>query len=165
MESALEGITLGEKIQNNLSVGSLFWILGASYLIVKGEPDIALKYTMKGLNIMEELKYQNGIAICLSFISHIYLYKGDLYLALEYCKKSLSNNEISDNAKAITLHTLGGIYRENGELQKALKYYKQGILLSEELGNTTLLIAFLTRIGTTYRMVGNHEKALKYITR
>jgi tetratricopeptide (TPR) repeat protein len=165
VETAMEGMVLGEKIEKSLDVGLFLIILCYTSLVIKGEPDVALNYAMKGLKIMEELEFQSGISSSLSLINHIYYYKGNFNLSLEYCKKSLSIKEISVIARSLTLMSLGGIYREQGELERALKYYKEGIKHSENTSQYFSLIMFLTRTGTTYRMKGNYKQALLHINR
>ncbi|MFW9942222.1 MAG: tetratricopeptide repeat protein [Candidatus Thorarchaeota archaeon] len=159
-ELAQEGLALAEKNKNFTFIVGFLVTLGWIYMT---EPDKALDYTIKSLNLCEKLNFKLGIGGSLSLMCGIYSTKGDFNLALDFGKRSLALKELGPFSKANTLVALGGIYREKGELEKALKYYKQGIKLSEEKGFFSSLVMALTRTGTTYRMKGDYKQALKYI--
>ncbi|MFX0156379.1 MAG: tetratricopeptide repeat protein, partial [Candidatus Hodarchaeota archaeon] len=160
LELAQEGLALAEKTKNFTFIATFLVALGWIYLT---EPEKALDYTIKSLNLCEKLNFKLGIGKSLSLMCTIYYAKGDFNLALDFGKRSLALKELGPFSRANTLVALGSIYREKGELEKALKYYKQGIKLSEEKGFFSSLNAALMRTGTTYRMKGDYKQALKYI--
>ncbi|MHA2181474.1 MAG: tetratricopeptide repeat protein [Promethearchaeota archaeon] len=156
---AMEALTLGKKIKNNIAVG---FSLGSSSFIYwnKGEHDIALEYGMKCLKLFEKLDFQAGIAFGHWCMGHIYSLKGDLNKALESCEKALEIEEISDTTKSNILYVLIRVYRGKGELDKALKYAKQGSKLVEEI---SFPVTILNRsIGEIYMTKGEKNQAIKH---
>jgi len=161
LDLALEALTLGEKIKNNVMVGYALYQITLTYLM-KGELDTALEYAMKSLKLAEELDFQVQIASTVWVIGRLYYLKGDLNRALEFCKKGLSIEKISDIIKVYTLSNLGFIYRDRGELDKALKYTKQSSKLAEGGINYMILIINKRNIGEIYRKKGEIKQAIKY---
>jgi len=67
LDLALEALTLGENIKNDVMVGYSLHIIGFIYAL-NGEHDTALESAMKGLKYFESLAFQVGIAFILSCI-------------------------------------------------------------------------------------------------
>jgi len=161
LDLALEALTLGEKIKNNVIVGYNLILIGYIYM-GKGELDTALEYAMKSLKFCEKLDFQVQIAYILCGIGRFYYLKGGLNRALEFCKKSLSIGEITNMIKVNTLSNIGFIYRDRGELNKALKYTKQSTKLAEEVLGYYFMIINKRNMGEIYRKKGESGQAIKY---
>jgi len=153
-----------EIIGNDMRIGSTLMLIGYIYLS-SGEPNEALDYAMKSLNLFKELNNRIGVANCLSLVGDIYYNKGDLNKALKFCNQGLSVKEINIRIKTGIFRILGTIYQEKGELDRAMKYFKKAVKLAEEL-NIVIEIEFnLMYIGGLYRMKGDYEQAITYLER
>ncbi|MFX0029951.1 MAG: tetratricopeptide repeat protein [Candidatus Hermodarchaeota archaeon] len=159
---AKQCLDLYEKQGEKIELSRIYWHLGDIYLY-KSEPDIALDYAMKSLELQKELLNQNGIAKSLYLVGICYHSKSDFDLALKFCKQSLTIKEISILTKLESLHLLGLIYKEKGELNRTIRYYNRAAILAEKEDYIEEAIINFYGIGSTYRMKGEFDKALEYL--
>ncbi|MFX0104599.1 MAG: tetratricopeptide repeat protein [Candidatus Hodarchaeota archaeon] len=152
-------MALGEKISEDLDISRICWQIGQIYF-VKSEPNKALNYAQKSLKLQKKLDNQLGIAASLTLLGGAYYSKGEFDQALKFCRQSLKIKEISERTKLDTLQPLTAIYREKGELSRAVRWYNRAIKLAEKLNYTDELVLNLLGIGVTYRMMGEHKKAI-----
>ena len=109
---------------------------------------VALDYSLKGLNLSEEIGEEKGIELNLGNIGSIYLEMYEYDKALEFFKKSLviSENHNDKGSIAIKLFNIGTLIAEKAdslktlsakkaECQKAKIYLERSLKLSEEAGD------------------------------
>jgi tetratricopeptide (TPR) repeat protein len=157
LELAIQNLTLGENLTNNVLIGLNLFLVGYIYY-AKGDYDQGLEYIMKSLKLFENLEFKVGIAAHFSVIGEVYLNMGELNRALEFSNKALSIEKISDYSKNMVLSVLGRIYQNTGELDKALMYFKSIEMTEENYINMVKTYG----IGEISRMKGENEIAIMY---
>ncbi|MFX1326571.1 MAG: tetratricopeptide repeat protein [Promethearchaeota archaeon] len=162
LKLAKQWLSLRENLTEKLELSRIYHILVDIYLL-KNNPDTALSYALKSLDIQKELRNPIGIATSLSFIGLSYFRKGDFNKALKYGRQSLIIKQISIFTKLATLHLLGAIYKEKGNIDRTLRYYRRAAKLAEEEGYIEDFIENIMGIGATYRMKGDFDQATKYL--
>jgi len=130
----------------------------------QGENTKALDYYNKSIKIREELKDEQGLAMCYNNISNIYNLLGDFEKALDYSFKSLAIREKVGNKKgaSISLNNIGSIYSEHGEFSKAQEFYLRSMKLKEEIGDTAGMAVCYLNIGITYNKQKQLDKGIEY---
>ncbi|MHA2393024.1 MAG: tetratricopeptide repeat protein, partial [Promethearchaeota archaeon] len=161
LDSAMDAISLGEKIKCDSMIGMIFLLISHIYSVL-GDLEATLEYAMKGSKLFEKLDFQTGIGAFFYQIGLVDFYKGDLNKALEICENGLSREKLSDFDKSNILNLLGRIYGEKGELNKSLKYIKQSIKLAEETKNYMFLTLSTRVLGEIYRRKGETDQAMKF---
>ncbi len=141
-------------------------IQGISYTL-RGDYPKSLEYHQLSLEIQEELKSKQGIAVSLTNIGLIYSNQGNYPKALIYLEKSLAiNEEINDIRQiAAALSNLGLIYDKQENYPAALEYHLRSLAIHEELGDKEGISVSLGNIGRNYQFQGDYEKAFEYHNR
>ncbi|MFX0021417.1 MAG: tetratricopeptide repeat protein [Candidatus Hermodarchaeota archaeon] len=164
LELALEWLSKSEYPKEKLDISRIYCHLANIY-IFKSNPNEALDYAMKSLNIQKGLINQVGIASSLYLVGLSYYSKGEFDQALKSGKESLANEKISIYTKLKLLHLLGAIYREKGDIDRTLKFYKKAVIHAEEGGYIEDIIENTMSIGAAYRMKGDLDQASIYLQR
>jgi len=151
-------LTKEKNYGNKLDLAATYLLLGHINFSL-GNRTKALDYTMKSLECNKELNLGVAIADCHSLIATMHLFKGDYDEALQYCKQSISIEEISGRTRLNVLRDLAVIYYYKSELNKVLKYRQQAVNLAEELNIVDQLILALNDLGFCYRVIGNIDLA------
>ncbi len=135
-----------------------------NYYEFKGDYLNALRYSLKALQIYEELKNKKGIGSSLSEIGNVYSDQGDYPKALDYDFKTLKiEEELGDkNGIADALGNMGIVYDKQMEYQKALDYYFKALKLKEELQDKNGIETNFGNIGTVFYEQKDYLKALDY---
>ncbi|MEE9409600.1 MAG: tetratricopeptide repeat protein [Candidatus Heimdallarchaeota archaeon] len=92
--------------------------------------------------------------------------KGELDLALDYIKRSLSIREESHQKKeaiAESYRTLGIIYQEKGDPTKALQYLLKSLKITEEVGNQSFIVDSLLSLFLLSLDTENIDEAENYL--
>ncbi len=107
----------------------------AYYMLVMD--DSAKNHYYTALENFTLLGDSNGIAICYSNLSRIFLEEGRHSLAIEYANKTLKTIHGSDYKliEAATLQQLGDIYAELKQYDKALIYINKALILAQNINN------------------------------
>ncbi|MFX0036663.1 MAG: tetratricopeptide repeat protein [Candidatus Hermodarchaeota archaeon] len=162
LKLAKQCLSILEHLGEKLEISRIYNLLVDIYLL-KNNPNIALNYGLKSLELQEELKNPIGIATSLSFIGFSHFRKGDFSKALKFGRRSLMIKEISIFTKLATLHLLGAIYKDKGNIDRTLRYYGRAAKLAEKEGYLEGFIENTMGIGATYRMKGDFDQATKYL--
>lgn len=153
-----------------------------------GDFQKALDYFHQGLNILRSRTDANAKerqSRNLGNIGVIYHLLADEQRAQEYYEQSLEVSRsitpqtvIHQILQGLTLSNIGNLYRGIGadempldyynpktvaDRQKALEYYKQALELAKNTGNKGLEGFALTKIGNTYKELGNFAEATIYL--
>ncbi|MFX0043944.1 MAG: TIR domain-containing protein, partial [Candidatus Hodarchaeota archaeon] len=120
----------------------------------------------KCLNLEGEGFNYNISRIVLGFVS-FYMVKGELDLALDYCKKSLvlCKDMNSKFGIALSLNYLGIIYRLQGDFNRAIEHLKQSLVLFDDLGNDMYMVMIISCILELAIDMKDQEKAQLYLNR
>lgn len=162
LKLAKQWLSLRENLGEKLEFSRIYNLLVDIYLL-QNNPNMALDYALKSLELQKELENPIGIATSLNFVGLSYFRKGDFDQALEFCKQSLNIKIISVSTKLSSLHLLGAIYKEKGYIDRTLRYYSRAAKLAEEEEYIEDFIENTVGIGATYRMKRDFDQAVKYL--
>ena len=103
----------------------------------QGKDEMAETNINRAVTILEELEDYSPIAEYLTYISDIYLKKGDLPTALDYTKRSLNLAKKYGLKKQISESNLqlSELYEQAGDLVASYKYYKEHIVYRDSVRN------------------------------
>ncbi|MEQ9092289.1 MAG: tetratricopeptide repeat protein [Balneola sp.] len=132
--------------------------------LAKKEPDSALYFINRSLNIKESLNDTLGIAYSHSYIANVYMETGQFQKAINTLDQAIEiRNTINDKSGiSIDLVNAGMSYMTIGELEKALKYLKRSLLLAYETENIGLASFAFNTISNTFEQQGRYDSALVY---
>ncbi|MFW9970342.1 MAG: tetratricopeptide repeat protein [Candidatus Odinarchaeota archaeon] len=127
---------LGKKkeLGNAFEIVWAYSLMIQNMLLVKGRPDLAMKYNKKLLLRAKEIKFNHY------WIANYHGYKGVIYQAIGELDKSLKHyltckkliKELqSDFLNAPLFNNIGNVYCEKGEYDLALKYLEESLLFHE----------------------------------
>ncbi len=125
-------------------------------------PQQALNYAQKALQLSNNLKYKGGMANSYSYIGCSYCDQSDYSKALKYFFKSLKIFEEIGNKKGIasSYNFIGTFYYYQNNYSKALKYYYKSLKIFKEIGNKQGINDSYNNIGNIYCNQSNYKKAL-----
>ncbi len=139
------------------------------YIYRPNEPNIALEYYEKSLQVVNELKDELSASYMLSAIGNVYegtygtkTYNG--HNALEYYEKSLEIRERlgSPEEIAASLNETSRIYEQSGNVEKAASFWQKGLSIAEKIGSGNNIVYFCNLIGQSHYRKGDYSKALEY---
>lgn len=136
----------------------------------KNEPDQALKFYKKAINL--DLKFTNSsIRInLLNNISDIYSEKGDLDKALKLKTLALriqqKQTEYDPLKESRLISKVANEFSKKGNFDKALEYYQQALEIRQKKAPDSILsINTLNNIGNIYFKKGDFDKALENLNK
>ena len=93
-------------------------------------------YLQEALPILEVVGDLKGQIECLMGLAHVAQYEGDLFLSLEYCRRSLALAKATRDQRLIsyTLAAVGLGYIDLGDVEAAEPYLRQALHLAEQSG-------------------------------
>lgn len=129
-----------------------------------GDVEKALEYYIKSVEIQEQTRDKQGVAITLNNIGIIYNEQGNVLKALEYLNKALAIQERTNDKDGMgsTLTNIGTICMKQGDVPKALVYFNKSIKICKEQGKKTAVAAALDNIGIIYATLHDTIKSLQY---
>lgn len=138
-EAFQKAIAIYLEIGNKERLAKALQNIGFSYSLGSGELERGLDYIQRGLEIFKEIGHIWGIAYSFHWLGWIHQCKGELELALEYCKQSLSRFEAIDESDSYPfsvwpLLNLGIIYQGMGDFKEASEKFKLCVSQSKESG-------------------------------
>lgn len=142
LDSALKYTTEAEVIFNKLDskVGQAYSLGNLGMIYAKLGLDLKAEYHMnKAILILQDLHEYYPIAVYLTYISDIYLEKGEEKLALNYASLSLDLAQKHGMKKQVSDAnlTLSKIYERTGNSEEAFKYFKNHIAYKDSVNNIT----------------------------
>ncbi len=138
LEYAQRGLEMREKINHKADIGISLWQIGWIYFMT--DNDLALKYVNQCIEYCEKFNYKNCIQKCNMLKGLIYLWKGEIDLALEYFKLSktlldeLPKETKDEFGTAQLFHLIGMVYKEKSKLNRAKEYFQKALVIKEKLG-------------------------------
>lgn len=124
----------------NSRIGQAYSLGNLGMIYAKMGIDLKAEYMMNNaILLLEELHDYYPIAVYLTYISDIYLEKGDAKSALNYALKSLEISKKYGMKKEVgdAYFTLSKIYEAEGNPSKALETYRNHITYKDSVNNIT----------------------------
>ncbi len=139
------------------------WLDAAKHYI-NTDPERALSYARKALNLSKEIRDDRQEASSYRMIGAAYLYLGKAMDGLENSLESYRlYKEMGDKEGiAFSANNVGAMYQNLGNTEKALEYYLVSLGINEELGKKEVLVSGYNNLGIVNQDVGNYDNALLY---
>ncbi len=158
---ARRGLSIAKEINDANRKIAAYDILGVAF--VKTNPDTALYYWKKKLQLNDSLGRMESVARTLSDIGIVYKNKGDFQKAIESYLSALKIledlNQTFDIAR--TNYNIGNVYYFFGDnISRALDYYQKAYENFEKLNFKIGMGYALNAIGLSYLKLEDNEKAL-----
>ncbi len=132
----------------------------------KSEPDSALRYAYKYLQMANEVEDSAEIGRALNFIGSHYQVRGEYDTCKYFYNNALDIYESIKNnkGKAMTLSNLGVLHRKAGNFDQALDYQLQSLNIREQLNDDAGMANNMHNIGGIYYYMNNYQKAVEYFS-
>ncbi|MFW9897311.1 MAG: tetratricopeptide repeat protein, partial [Candidatus Thorarchaeota archaeon] len=169
-EKVFKSVIQDSPLEVNLRKGFIFFMKGYFFYWEK-KYDEAIELHKKTLEIFEE--YVLGLLMVpfvLNVLGLCYSAKGELELALEANKKSLT---LSKRGSVIILlingsnnHSIGDIYFQKGDIDQAIDYYEKSLNIHEKISNWVAMVwTGINYDGLIRASLYNesHEEAVNYL--
>ena len=152
---------LGENRRENLGYCYDNTAFCYSYL---GQYDKAIEYYEMALEIAEDLRKIDNVAVLLNKIGMVYYYWGQFATAIDYFEQALIIGEElrKKDQIAVQFNNIGMVYYSWGKYSLALEYYEQALTIDEELGLQTGIARDLNNIGLVYYYLGQYDEAIDF---
>jgi adenylate cyclase len=131
------------------------------------DPDSALILAEALYSFASEHDYPIAANQALTLQAIAFEMKGDFNRAMEYTRRSISENERIDNRPGVSEARIvaGVIYEQQGNYPKALEQYNMALTIDEQIGNKEGMAMSLNNIGNIYNTQGNSDRALEHYLR
>jgi two-component system NtrC family sensor kinase len=151
-----------EKTPKDTNYVNLLAEIGLEYTFM--EPDTALVYAKRALDMARDLHYTNGIMGTLTANGELLRLLGDYPGSLKMQFEALDlYRKIKDtSSEAETLAFIGITYMDFREYTQALQYLLQANHFIEHMPVEPMSIFTLSNIGNTYDLLGMPDSALYY---
>jgi len=133
--------------------------------IVSRNPDSAIIFAMKGMNLARKLNEKILESNCCGELGNAFASKAEYDSSFKYYSESLRLAKISNNKKLIAggLHNVAKCWQYLGDYDKALDYYYRALKINEEINNRAWQAYNLIGIGGVYNFQGGKdEKAIEF---
>lgn len=157
-------LEIAQQTQNTEGISAAYSNLSLIALEQK-DLDKALLYNKKSLDLKKLYNDSYGIAICLNNMGRIYQALNDFNQAVFYYLQAVERyKKIGDwDGVANSLHNVGNIYFEKRQYQRAIKFLEESSKISDSLSATINLRDNYRILAKCYEIIGNKEKAYKYL--
>jgi signal transduction histidine kinase len=151
---------------NDTLLSDAFNVLGMAHAR-NGQPDEAVSYYLKSLEINERLAYSRATRTVLNHLAILYKNLEKYELAQKYAQRSLQMSQEAGNQEdiGIALNTLGTIYYRMKENEKALNIHLEALEIREKIGNDRWTASSLGSVGNALGRLERDEEALGYYKR
>lgn len=136
----------------------------SSYKYSYSNPDSAIQFANRALDIASQIDFQEGIAGAHGDLGYAYSIKGEFEIALQHFNEGIPLSQtIGDSLAWVSmLVDKGGVFKLKSEYNKALKVYFESLALCKEMELDRGVAATLTNIGLCYFELNDHENALEF---
>ena len=138
--------------------------IGYSYLNYFNQPDSAMPYYQKALEIAKQQNNSSLEAAVLNNLARIHEINGDVEAAKENLLRALDlNYQLNDFSSAANIHyRLAGIFNKEEDFKQALYHVQKGETTLGEIKNADTQLSMYYTAFEVYQKTGNFEKALNY---
>lgn len=128
------------------------------------DPDKAIEYGEKALELAQQKKYTKGVAKSLRYIGVGYRQKMDFTHSRKYFFLALPLEEQMGNRMGIAecLNDIGEVYKYRGDYKQALDKYKKAVQIFEELGAKEGTAGALSNIADVYYKLAKYQSAMDF---
>lgn len=166
-EQKLDSLTLLIKA-NKKDTTTVNALLDISTILSKSDTLKSKNYSLKAIDIAEEIDYKKGQAYGYKNLGLLLYAKGELNKELvDYWKKSLKLFEEIKFKKGISnlQSNLGSVYQTKGDDPTALDYFLKSVRLAEEIKDSLRISTAYLNIGSVYsNEKATYEQALEAYT-
>lgn len=136
--------------------------LGLELIFVN--PETALDYFQKSLDLSTRAKFKPGIAAAHKNIGVCFTNMGDYPNGLTHYFAALEiNKELNDQKGIASIYNnLGNVYSYQGDYSSALNYFLEALKIRQAIGDKKGIAASYNNIGSIYGFQSNYPEALKY---
>ncbi|WP_108804964.1 tetratricopeptide repeat protein [Aquimarina sp. Aq107] len=152
------------KLNDSSGLGMSYDFIG-SINLYQGNYNIALRETLKGLRIFEQINDEIRKADALNHLASIEAYLKNYDKSIEYNKQALTiYKEKNDRLyESQALNDIGNSYFYLKDYENAIKYLNKGLPISREMGVTTLEATILNNLGKAHTGIKQYKKAITYL--
>lgn len=162
-ETILRAINLSEYIGDR-RMQILSYNRYAEYLLNQTNPDSAIIFYQKGLELANKIGFNPGKSAALNGIGNSYWVKGNFTKAREYQELNIELSTINDDQEGMakSYMALGNIHSQSGEYTKAMEYYTLASKIFFSLNKIKNYARALGNIGFVQRSLENYNSAESY---
>lgn len=163
-EYFLKSLQLRQQLKNPRKLADGLNNVGAAYMHYLGNPDIALKYYRRAMQMSETAGYLTGKANSLNNIGNYFMLQAKIDSSLAYNLSSLSlfRQIKDDNRTAINLLIVGYLYALQSDIASAERYYREALGLSLRIGSNSVRQNIYQNYAALYEQTGDRRKYLEY---
>ncbi|MFW9942156.1 MAG: tetratricopeptide repeat protein [Candidatus Thorarchaeota archaeon] len=162
LEVALQSKDLIHKIGTQSDIANNFFILGHMY-VNSGNSEAAISNGLKSVDLYEQINDKERLAASFTLVGNAYQHNYEFDLSIEYCKKSLSIDEITPIDKVLSLVVLGNVYGMRGDFTQTINYSKEGLKIAKEGGFEFYISFFEFFLGLSYFIQDKFDEAFNYL--
>lgn len=156
-----------QKANNSTKDSNLVYVyhqIGDVYLQEKRQPDSAIIYFKKALDIAQKVKSIRAEAKSYELLAQSYEAQSNRKEAIKYYDLAQQNfAKIKDiRGVAVNLNHIGVMYDYLGQFDKALEYLFKSASLKESINNPKGLADVWNDIGIVYEQMNEGDKAIEY---
>lgn len=142
---------------------------GLSLNMIGTNLDLAIQYFKKALLLAEHKQDSLMTGNILNWLAEANQNKGNIAVALSYCKKAVNINEAilnkQDTCLAETYYNIASVYDERGNIDSASHFYKKALTIFENNERNQYLIPCLGALYLMYLNVEKDDSALAVLNR
>lgn len=162
LEYYLKSLELSEEIDDTLRILTACINIGAVYENKPNTYKNALEYYQRALPLAEAIHDEHALGVVLANIGSLYYTMGQDSVAMLFLERSVKTLRKSQQDLPAALNTIGRIYLRKGDFQAAINECWKGLQLAEEVSAISLQRAACECLYTSYKAIGNRNKALEY---
>lgn len=138
----------------------------SAWVFIDTDPDRALKYARKGLELARELDYSIGIAYSYYRMALVFKGTGKYIDALEYLSICMSMYEKSGNRTGIASinNAYGSLHYELRNYSKADEYFRKSISAYKDIGDTIRLGSLYLNLGSVLNELEKFDSSFYYFS-
>lgn len=149
----------------SINLSKVYNRMGTILSSMGGFDDKALQFTAKGLQIAEEINWNQGLITGYNNLGNVYRDMGYYTQAHDYYIRTLEACEADGDSigKSYAYKNLGILYEQQQWNEKALEYHKMALAIRKRLGNKREVLSGLLNVGTAYNLLADYQHGLQYL--
>ena len=138
----------------------------SAWFFIDIDPDRALNYARKGLELARELDYSSGIANSYYRMALVFKGTGKYIDALEYLSIYKLMCEEAGNISGIAAvnNTYGSLFYELENYSKAGEYFRKSISAYKDIGDTVKPGSLYMNLGSVFNELGKYDSSFYYFS-
>ncbi|MBE9511450.1 MAG: tetratricopeptide repeat protein [Bacteroidetes bacterium] len=138
----------------------------SAWFFIDTDPDKALNYARKGLELARELDYSIGIAYSYYRMALVLRETGKYIDALEYLSICMSMYDEAGHRSGIAAvnNTYGALHYELKNYSEAGEYFRESIRIYKDIGDTVKLGSLYMNLGSVLNELEKHDSAFYFFS-